>query len=67
MKKRLQLLLAIKQKGLTQREFSKCVSDSEVMVSRFINEWWNIDEERMKMYALILGKEPKEIFGEELS
>jgi transcriptional regulator with XRE-family HTH domain len=56
------LLIAIKEKGLTQREFAKLVGDHESIVSRIVNGQWNADEMRKIKYAKILGLKQTQIF-----
>ena len=56
------LFKAIKEKGLTAREFSRLVGDDESYVSRIINGKWNIDEMRKIKYAKVLGKKVEALF-----
>jgi len=58
------LLKAIREKGLTQRDFALLVDDHESVVSRIITGVWVPDEIRKLKYARILGRKPKELFGE---
>ncbi len=57
-----ELLRAIKEENLTQREFARLVGDHESIVSRVINEIWNIDERRKIRYSKALGRKVREVF-----
>lgn len=63
MKPRLNLLLAIREAGYRQIDFAKAVGDHETVVSRVVNGWLNLPEERKKKYAEVLGKTVEELFG----
>lgn len=58
------LLCALKQRGLTQRAFAKAVGDHEVFISRVINGWINIDEDRKARYATVLGQKKEDLFND---
>jgi transcriptional regulator with XRE-family HTH domain len=58
------LVVALKERGLKQRDFARLVGDHETVVSRVINGIWNLDEERKIRYAKILKKKPEDLFGE---
>lgn len=62
MKPNLKLLVAIKEKGMTQLAFARQVGDHHTFVRRVVNGWINLDENRKCRYAEILGKQKKEIF-----
>lgn len=57
-----ELLKTIREKGLTQRDFSRLVKDHESIVSRVINGVWNPDEVRKIRYSKVLGKKVDELF-----
>lgn len=61
-KPNLNLLVAIREKGLRQRDFCKLVGDDDAIVSRAINGSFNLDESRKIKYAKALGKRPEELF-----
>jgi len=58
-----ELLRAIREKGLRQRDFAQLVGEHESVISRIINGTWNIDQMRKIKFAKILGKKPNEIFS----
>jgi len=62
MKQNLRLLTAIREKGMRQHEFSEKVGDHFTFVSRVINGWINLDENRKENYAKVLGKKKEELF-----
>lgn len=57
-----ELLRAIREKGLRQRDFAKLVGDDPSIVSRIVNGIWIPDEMRKITYARVLGKKPEELF-----
>lgn len=57
-----ELLRAIKEQKLSQREFAKIVGDHESVVSRIINGIWNADEVRKYRYSKALGRKHDELF-----
>jgi transcriptional regulator with XRE-family HTH domain len=60
------LLKALKEKNLTQRDLARIINEHESVVSRIINGIWNPDEARKIKYAKALGRKPEELFsGEE--
>lgn len=59
---RLDLLLALKKKGLTQRQFAKLVGDHETIISQVVNGWRNLDNKRMNRYAAVLGEDSATLF-----
>ena len=59
----LKLWIAIKEKGLTQKEFAKLVGDHFTFVSRVVNGWINLDEKRKAKYAQVLGQKVDHLFG----
>jgi transcriptional regulator with XRE-family HTH domain len=58
------LLLAIRKRGLTQRDFAKLVNDNETVVSRAVRGTWNLDEGRKLRYARALRMKVGDLFGE---
>ena len=56
------LLKAIKDRGLTQRDFARLVNENESIVSRVINGIWNPDRTRQLRYAKVLKKSVKSLF-----
>lgn len=64
MRQRIELLAAIREKGLRQKDFARLVGDHPTFVSRVIRGWWNLDERRKKRYAKVLGKSMEQIFVE---
>lgn len=56
------LLVAIRQRGLRQKDFAKIVGDHESVVSRIINGTWHPDAMRKMKYARALKIKPEEIF-----
>ena len=57
-----ELLKAIREEGLTQRDFSRLVGENESIISRIVNGIWNADEERKRKYAAALKRNPEDIF-----
>jgi hypothetical protein len=64
MKQRLRLLVAIREAGFRQIDFAKAVGDHETVVSRVVNGWLNLPEERKKKYAEVLCKSVEELFSD---
>jgi len=62
MKQNLRLLTAIRERGMRQQEFAAKVGDHFTFVSRVINGWINLDENRKENYAKVLGKKKDELF-----
>ena len=62
MKPNINLLAAIRQKGMRQKDFAKKVGDHHTFVSRVINGWINIDEVRKAKYAQVLGCKVEDLF-----
>ncbi|BBO72768.1 hypothetical protein DSCW_01850 [Desulfosarcina widdelii] len=56
------LLVAIKEKGWTQKEFSAIAGDHPTFVSRVINGWINLDDARKAKYAKVLDCEVGDLF-----
>jgi transcriptional regulator with XRE-family HTH domain len=56
------LLRAIKENGLTQKDFSTIVGDDPSIVSRIVNGIWNPDDMRKIRYAKALKKRVKDLF-----
>jgi len=63
MKQNLKLLQAIREDGLTQKEFAQRVGDDPSFVSRAVRGWFNLDSERKRKYSQVLGKPVRELFG----
>ena len=57
-----ELLRAIKESKISQRDFARIVGDHESVVSRIINGIWNPDEVRKIRYSKALGHKPEELF-----
>jgi transcriptional regulator with XRE-family HTH domain len=56
------LLQAIRENGLTQREFAAIVGDHESVVSRIVNGTWNLDQAGKIRYAKALKRKPGDLF-----
>ena len=61
-KQNINLLSAIREKGMRQVDFAKAVGDHHTFISRVINGWVNLDEVRKAKYARALGKKSAELF-----
>jgi len=59
------LFLAIREGGLTQRDFAKLVGDNETVISRAVRGTWNLDEARKLRYARALRMKVEDLFGED--
>lgn len=59
-----ELLKAIREKGLKQRDFAKIVGEHESVVSRIITGSWEIDPLRKFKWSRALGKKPEDLFPE---
>jgi transcriptional regulator with XRE-family HTH domain len=59
---RWELLRAIKEQGLTQREFAKLVNEHESVISRIITGTWNPDARQRLQFAKTLKKAPEQLF-----
>ena len=57
-----ELLKAIRESGLRQRDFARVVGDHESLISRVVNGVWNLDEIRKTRYAKALGKRVEDLF-----
>ena len=57
-----ELLKAIREQGLRQKDLAKLVDDHESVVSRIVNGIWNPDKVRKIKYAKALGRKPEELF-----
>jgi len=62
MKENMNLLIAIRKKGLTQKRFAELVGDTPSQVSQTIRGWLNLNNARKIKYAQVLGKEQSELF-----
>jgi transcriptional regulator with XRE-family HTH domain len=56
------LLRAIKENGLTQKDFSAIVGDDPSIVSRIVNGIWNPDGMRKIRYAKVLKMKIEDLF-----
>lgn len=59
---RWELLKAIKEQNLTQRDFARLVNEHESVISRIITGTWNPDPRQKLQYAKALGMKPEELF-----
>ncbi len=64
MKANIRLFIAIRAKGLRQRDFARLVEEHESVISRVVNGWWNLDEGRKAKYARALGCDVGDIFDD---
>jgi len=62
MKPNIALLAAIREQGMRQVDFAKAVGDHFTFVSRVVNGWVNLDDQRKANYAKMLGKSVKDLF-----
>lgn len=62
MRKNLKLLLAIRSRGMRQKDFANAVGDHFTFISRVVNGWINLDEKRKAKYARVLGVPVGELF-----
>lgn len=60
---RINLLVAIKKKGISQRQFAHLVGEHESIVSRVITGKWNPDNKQREKYAKILGEKVSALFA----
>ena len=60
----LRLLVAIRERGMRQVDFARAVGDHHTFISRVINGWANLDPERKRRYAEVLGKPIDDLFPE---
>lgn len=65
MKENLDLLVAIREKGLRQRDFARLVGSSDAIVSGVIRGRLNLNEADKARYAKALGRKATDIFPEE--
>ena len=63
MKPRAKLWSAIREQGLTQKEFSQLVGDAAAVVSRIVTGQLIPTTLRKIKYAKALGKSVKQLFG----
>jgi hypothetical protein len=61
-KPNLKLLIAIRERGMSQKDFASVVNDHPTFVSRVVNGWVNLDDSRKLKYAMALGKKVENIF-----
>ena len=64
MKTNTKLLVAIREKGMRQKDFAKAVGDHPTFISRVVNGWINLDDARKARYARALGKKTTELFDD---
>lgn len=57
-----ELLRAVRERGLTQRDFARLVGEHESVVSRVINGIWNPRQEQKIRYAKALRRKPEDLF-----
>lgn len=62
MKANLKLLMAIREKGMRQNDFAEAVGDHHTFVSRVVNGWINLDDDRKSRYAAVLDKKIEDLF-----
>jgi transcriptional regulator with XRE-family HTH domain len=65
MRQRINLLLAIREKELRQREFARIVGAHESVVSEVISGKRNLDLSKQVQWAKALDRKPEEIFSYE--
>ena len=61
-KKNLKLWMAIKEANLSQRKFSQIVDEEESHISKVVNGWMLIPDEKQEKWARVLGRKPEELF-----
>jgi len=54
---------AMKEEGITARDFAKITGDSEALISLFLNGHRKIDPVRQIKYAKLLRRKPEELFN----
>jgi len=64
MKYNIPLLVAIREKGWTQKDFAKIVGDHPTFVSRVVNGWVNLSDDHQAKYASVLDCKAEELFPE---
>jgi transcriptional regulator with XRE-family HTH domain len=62
---RWELLKAIKEKNLTQRDFARLVNEHESVISRIVTGTWNPDNRQKLHYSKVLGRKVNELFPAE--
>jgi transcriptional regulator with XRE-family HTH domain len=63
MKQNLKLLVAIREKGLTQKAFAELVRINPTIVSLVLRGRFILDEDQKVKFAEALGKNPDELFN----
>lgn len=56
------LLVAIRERNLTQRSLAQLVGIHETLISLVVNGRYRLDSMQQKKVAAVLGKTPKELF-----
>ena len=56
------LLLAIREQGYTQKEFSKIVGDDSSLISRVVNGHFNLDMARKIRWSKALKRKVEDLF-----
>lgn len=56
---------AIKENGLSQKEYAALVGVHETVISRIINGYYNVTKIQRIKYSKALGKSPDELFPEQ--
>ena len=62
MKPNLKLLIAIRERGMRQKDFAKAVGEHHTFISRVINGWVNLDEARKARFAKALKMKKGKLF-----
>ena len=57
------LLAAIREQGWRQVDFARIVGENPSTISRVVNGWLNLDEDRQVKFARALNKTVEELFG----
>jgi len=58
------LFVAIREEGLTQKDFAKIVGVTPAYVSNVVNGWFLLNERKQISWARALGRPAAEIFPE---
>ena len=57
------ILLAIRERGIRQRDLARIIGISETIISRIVNGIYNPDEILKSRIAKALKRKPEELFG----
>ena len=57
------VLVAIRERGIRQRDLARIVGISETIISRVVNGIYNPDEVLQARIAKVLKRKPEELFG----